>query len=76
MTDDLGSKLDILIKLQAAALTSNMQSSKDKIVFLGKAGLQPKLIADILGTTANHVNVTLSKERKVSKGKSEKDTEE
>jgi hypothetical protein len=69
MTDDVSEKLDILIKLQAAALTANMESAKDKIVFLSKAGLRPTLIAEIVGTTANHVNVTLSNSRKPSKGK-------
>ena len=64
MSDDLGNKLDVLIKLQAAALTASMESAKDKIVFLSKAGLRPTLIAEIVGTTTNHVNVTLSKERK------------
>jgi hypothetical protein len=69
MTDDVSQKLDILIKLQAVALTASMESSKDKILFLCKAGLRPTLIAEILGTTTNHVNVTLSKERKPGKGK-------
>lgn len=69
MTDDIAQKLDILIKLQAVALTASIESSKDKIVFLSKAGLRPTLIAEILGTTTNHVNVTLSKERKPTKGK-------
>jgi hypothetical protein len=69
MADDISQKLDILIKLQAAALTASMQSSKDKILFLSKAGLSPTLIAEILGTTTNHVNVTLSKERKPTKSK-------
>lgn len=64
MADDLSSKLDILIKLQAAALTASMASSKEKIIFLDSAGLRPTLIAEILGTTANHVSVTLSKDRK------------
>jgi hypothetical protein len=64
---EVGKKLDVLIKLQAAALTSSMDSSKDKIVFLGRAGLTPSLIAEILNTTSNHVNVTLSKERKQPK---------
>jgi len=63
---EVGKKLDVLIKLQAAALTAAMESSKDKIVFLGRAGLTPSLIAEILNTTPNHVNVTLSKERKQS----------
>lgn len=69
MTDEICAKLDILIKLQAAALTGSMESSKDKILFLAQAGLRPSLIAEILGTTANHVNVTLSKGRKPAKGK-------
>jgi DNA-directed RNA polymerase specialized sigma24 family protein len=64
MPDDIGEKLDVLIKLQAAALTASMESSKEKIVFLSKAGLRPSLIAEIVGTTANHVNVTLSGARK------------
>lgn len=69
MADDVAAKLDILIKLQAAALTAPMVSTKDKILFLAQAGLRPTLIAEILGTTANHVNVALSKGRKPSKGK-------
>jgi hypothetical protein len=69
MTDELSEKLDILIKLQAAALTAQMESTKDKIVFLSKAGLRPTLIAEIVGTTSNHVNVTLSTARKSTKTK-------
>ena len=69
MADDISAKLDILIKLQAAALTAPMASTKEKILVLGQAGLRPTLIADILGTTANHVNVALSKGRKPSKVK-------
>lgn len=64
MSAEAVEKLDILIKLQAAALTASMDSSKDKISFLAKAGLRPALIAEIVGTTSNHVSVTLSKERK------------
>jgi hypothetical protein len=64
MADDVSAKLDILIRLQAAVLTASMASSKDKILFLDSAGLRPTLIAEILGTTTNHVNVTLSKGRR------------
>lgn len=67
MSEDLSEKLDILIKLQAAVLTANLESSKEKILFLDKAGLRPKLIADIVGTTPNHVNVTLSQTKKNKK---------
>ena len=69
MADDISEKLDILIKLQAAVLTVNMESIKEKILFLSKAGLRPTLVAEIVGTSANHVNVTLSKVRKPSKSK-------
>jgi hypothetical protein len=67
MTDDIGEKLDTLIKLQAMALTLEMESVKEKIVFLGNAGIRPTVIAEIIGTTANHVNVTLSGVRKARK---------
>lgn len=69
MEDDVAEKLEILIKLQAAALTASMESTKEKIVFLSKAGLRPTLIADIVGTTTNHVNVALSNARKLAKPK-------
>lgn len=69
MNEEILERLDILIKLQAAALTAKMESSKDKILFLSAAGLRPTLIAEILATTANNVNVTLSKSRKPSKTK-------
>jgi hypothetical protein len=69
MSEDIAAKLDLLIKLQAAALTMAMESSKERISFLSRVGLRPTQIAEILGTTTNHVNVTLSKERKPSKGK-------
>ena len=69
MSDEVSEKLDILIKLQAAALTTQMDSTKEKIVFLSKAGLRPTLIADIVGTTTNHVNVALSNARKSAKSK-------
>jgi hypothetical protein len=77
MSDEIAEKLDILIKLQAAALTASMDSSKDKIVFLSKAGLRPTLIAEIVGTTPNHVNVTLSTARKAVGGRKKRnqDTE-
>ena len=74
MSDEVLEKLDILIKLQAATLTSSFDSSKDKILFLNKAGLRPKLIAEIVGTSPNHVNVTLSKERKPAKSKAKAQT--
>jgi hypothetical protein len=70
MSAEIVEKLDVLIRLQAAALTSSLESSKEKIIFLAKAGLKPALIAEIVGTSANHVSVTLSKERSLGRTKS------
>lgn len=72
-TDGMGvlaAKLDTLIRLQAIAVVDRLGTQREKIVFLSKAGLQPKAIADILGTTANSVSVALSKSKKVG-GKNE-----
>ena len=64
MSDEVTERLDILIKLQAATMIATLESMKDKIILLGKAGLRPSLIAELVGTTSNHVNVVLSKNRK------------
>lgn len=65
MADDvLSEKLDMLIKLQAHLAVASLSSQKEKILFLGKVGLGPKAIAEILGTTPNTVNVALSTARK------------
>jgi hypothetical protein len=69
LADDLSEKLEILIKLQAASLTASIESSKDKILVLSKAGLRPGLIAEILGVTPHNVNVVISKMRKSSRAK-------
>lgn len=62
----LEAKLDMLIRLQALSLVKDFATIREKILFLGGAGLQPKAIADLLKTTSNHVNVTLSTARKKS----------
>ena len=64
MNADLGEKLDVLIRLQAQALVRDIEGQKDRALFLHKAGLPPKLIADILGTSSNSISVMLSKARK------------
>ncbi|MEE4539318.1 MAG: hypothetical protein V2J51_12615 [Erythrobacter sp.] len=67
-TDDtLGEKLDILIRLQAAALVREMDTQKEKIAFLSQAGLGPSAIADLLGTSPNSVSVALSGLKKKGK---------
>jgi hypothetical protein len=61
--NEILAKLDMLVRLSALSMVKDIESSKDKILFLNKVGMQPKEIAELLRTTPNHVNVTLSKER-------------
>jgi DNA-directed RNA polymerase specialized sigma24 family protein len=62
--DEIAQRLDILIRLQAQQLVRDFENQKEKVLFLHKAGLQPKDIAAVIGTSPNTVNVTLSKARK------------
>ena len=65
---EVASKLDTLIRLTAIGLFGD-KTQRDKIELLSSAGLQPKEIADLLGTTPNTVNVALSGIRKKKRGK-------
>jgi hypothetical protein len=68
-TDELiVEKLDTLIRLQARIAVCDLATQKDKILFLDSAGLGPKAIGEILGTSANHASVTLAQARKGKKG--------
>ena len=62
--EEITKRLDIIIKLLAMNLMQGKETQKDKIIQLSKLGLQPKEIANILGTTSNTVRVTLSAARK------------
>jgi len=59
LTAEVSSKLDVLIRLVAVGLCGD-RTQKEKIALLASAGLQPKAIAEILGTTPNNVSVVLS----------------
>ena len=61
--DDLGQKLDVLIRLIAVGLTEG-KPRNDQIHLLAKTGLPPKEIAELLGTTANTVSVALYQKKK------------
>ena len=59
---EVADKLDTLIRLTAIGLFGEGdKTQKEKIELLSTAGLNPKEIADLLGTTPNTVNVTLSR---------------
>ncbi len=57
-----------LLKVLALHLVQERQQS-DQIDLLSRAGFKPMEIADLIGTTANTVNVLLSKKRAAKKKK-------
>ena len=66
MTDaeiQIAAKLDTLIRLVALGVCGD-RPQVEKIEILSAAGLQPKAIAEILGTSSNTVSVALSGLRK------------
>lgn len=65
---EVADKLDTLIRLTAMGLFGE-KTQREKIEMLSSAGLQPKDIADLLGTTPNTVNVALSGIRKKKRKK-------
>jgi DNA-binding CsgD family transcriptional regulator len=63
---ELTARMDAIITILALTLPKDLTQG-DKIVLLSDAGFQPKEIANILGTTANTVSVTLSKMKREAK---------
>jgi DNA-directed RNA polymerase specialized sigma24 family protein len=57
-TDEL---LDQMVRLQALQIRLTLPSQADAIIELGKAGLNPTRIADLLGTTPGTAKTTLQR---------------
>jgi DNA-directed RNA polymerase specialized sigma24 family protein len=62
--EELTNKLNLITKLLALNLVKDFKIQKDQIIMLSSFGFQPSEIAELLGTTANTVNVVLSRARK------------
>jgi DNA-binding CsgD family transcriptional regulator len=61
---EISSKMDTIIRLLALNVVKDMKKQKEKILYLTSFGFGPTEIANLIGTTANTVNVSLSKSRK------------
>jgi DNA-directed RNA polymerase specialized sigma24 family protein len=68
---ELNSKIDILIKLISAGVTAD-RTQAEAIDLLSKTGLQPKEIAEMVGTTANAVSIAIHRSKKKTKKKTKK----
>jgi DNA-binding CsgD family transcriptional regulator len=64
-------KIDQILRILAAAATTGMKQ-REQIALLNRAGLQPKDIADLLGTSSNTVRVELVSLRKSNDKKGRK----
>jgi DNA-directed RNA polymerase specialized sigma24 family protein len=56
--------IEELVRLMAIDLRRRSQSQSEAILELSRAGFGPSRIAELLGTTANTVNVTIQKAKK------------
>lgn len=50
-SDEVLSRFDTLIKIQALSAVAHLSKKKDKILFLNEAGLTPKEISAIVGNS-------------------------
>lgn len=78
MTLDSRTGEAILTELRKITRILNLIATKDmpqkeKILSLSAVGLQPKEIAEIIGTTANTVSVTLSSTRRQTREKAKRE---
>jgi hypothetical protein len=62
--------MEEVVRLLAIQLRRQTESQAEAIGELSRAGFGPTRIADLLGTTANTVNVAISKQRKRPKKES------
>lgn len=65
--EGMNERLEIVVRLLALSITSDLASLKDKAILLNRAGLSPMQIAGLLGTTANTVSVALSAAKRSTK---------
>ena len=70
-SNEVISQLNKITRLIATGIVTGKPQT-EQICLLARAGLQPKEIADIVGTTPNTVSVTLSGTRKQNKKKGKK----
>ncbi len=66
-------KIDQILRVLAVIATQNMKQ-REQIALLNRAGLQPRDIADLLGTSSNTVRVELVSLRKSKKQRGRKKT--
>lgn len=62
--EELMSVLRTLVKIQSLSAVRHLSTKKEKILFLAEAGLEPKEIAPIVGTTGASVSQAIYEAKK------------
>jgi DNA-binding CsgD family transcriptional regulator len=65
----LSEKMDTLIRIQAALAIKDMDTQREKIVFLYGTGLGPNYIASLLGLKPKTVSSEMAKHKRAVSGK-------
>jgi hypothetical protein len=65
--DAISRQVDVLTRMAALSLVQKCERLSEKIDLLHRAGLQPKMIADLLETTPNTVSVQVSRKRALAR---------
>lgn len=68
--EELMEVLRTILKVQALSAVRHLESKKEKILFLAEAGLSPKDVAPIVGTSAAAVSQAIYEAKKKAKGDS------
>jgi DNA-binding NarL/FixJ family response regulator len=66
--DTIADQLGKIVRLLSLVVTKGL-NQRDQIALLASAGFQPKQIAELIGTTANTVSVTLAQMKKQQAGR-------
>jgi transcriptional regulator len=67
--EELMGVLRTLVKIQSLSAVRHLPTKKEKILFLAEAGLEPKEVAPIVGTSAASVSqVVYETKKKAGKG--------
>lgn len=65
--EQLQEQIEILVNLLALSVSAQASGMSEKASMLSRAGMAPKQIAALLGSTPNSVSVAISKQKRASK---------
>ena len=68
VSDEIHDRLDEIARLLSVQIKRDTETQGEAIQAMYAAGIRPSRIADLLGTTTNTVNVSVSRVKSAKKG--------